>query len=97
HRRGIRSSCAVPILLSLAALFPRLAAAQPASPDAGTLQAENQNLKYQVERQDAKIADLRRRINDLENELAIARGARFSEPPPMTAAMARAPRVVTDT
>jgi hypothetical protein len=97
RRRGIHSSCAVSILLLLAALFPRLAAAQPASPDAGTLQAENQNLKYQIERQDAKIADLRRRINDLENEVAIARGARFSEPPPMTAAMARAPRVVTDT
>jgi hypothetical protein len=97
RRRDFRSSCAVPILFLLALLLPSFAAAPPASPDVGTLQAENQALKYQVERQDAKIAELRRRISELENELAIARGNRFSEPPPMTPAMGRAPRVVADT
>src|SRR3982751_396830 len=99
RRRDFRSTCAVLILFLLTALsrLPHATAAEPANPDVGSLQTENQNLKYQVERQDAKIAEQRRRISELENELAIARGNRFSEPPPMTSAMGRAPRVVTDT
>jgi hypothetical protein len=82
RHRDFRSTCAVLILFTLAALLPlpHSTAAEPAPPDVGTLQAENQNLKYQVERQDAKIAEQRRRISESETDLAIARGSRFSEP-----------------